>query len=64
MTCIRKGLSNLALNRPRPSITGGEINFIGTAFKAIFWFLIFTCFELFLLYFVVTFGQNYLWTLC
>ena len=39
---------------------GGEIGFTGAAFLAIFEFLHFTCFKVFLLYVSVTCGQDYL----
>ena len=64
MTCIKKGLSELALNTPRPSIMEVKSAFTRAALWAMFEFLLFTCFKLFLLYVAVTLGQDYLWTLC
>ena len=64
MTCIKKGLSELALNRPSIKEVKSALPMPLFAFWAIFEFLRFTYFKLFLLCFAVTFGQDYLWTLC
>ena len=64
MTCIKKGLSELALNRPSIKEVKSALPMPLFAFWVIFEFLRFTYFKLFLLCFAVTFGQDYLWTLC
>ena len=59
----KEGFVGVNLTQAQVFDHGGEISFTGAAFQAIFEFLRFTCFKLFLLYVSVTFGQEYSWTL-
>ena len=65
MTCIKRGLSELSLNRLRPLIMETKSALpVPLKFKLFFEFLVFTCFKLVLSSFAMTFGQECLWTLC
>ena len=63
MTCLKKGLLKLVLNRPWP-LNMEVKSALPLPHLRLFLSFFFTCYTLFLLDVAVTFGQDCLWTLC
>ena len=67
MTCIKKGLSEVTLRRPRSSIMEVKSALPVPLFRLFLSFLVLrvlNCSCYVMLFVSVTFGQEYSWTLC